>query len=103
MRRMDSAEKTKRRFGDESDRVTEEDYLEASDPCKSICSGEERWPGNPCVSEDDIFLSMLLHVSLRLKNERQTSILMWKLSYRPPTWFQALTAFALRDVESKVK
>ena len=31
-RRMDSAEKRKRRYDDESDRVTEEDYLEDSDP-----------------------------------------------------------------------
>ena len=44
MRRMDYAEKRKRRCDDESDRVTEEDYLDDSDPCKSICSGVERWP-----------------------------------------------------------
>ena len=69
MRRMDSTEKRKRRYDDESDRVTEEDYLEDSDPCKSICSGEERWPSRLCVSEDDIFLRMLFNVSLRPKNE----------------------------------
>ena len=44
MRRMDSDEKRKRCYDDESDWVTEEDYLEDSDPCKPICSGEERWP-----------------------------------------------------------
>ena len=59
----------KRRYDDESDRVTEEDYLEDSDPCKSICSGEQRWPSSPCVSEDDIFLCMLLNASLRPKNK----------------------------------
>ena len=36
MRSMDSAEKRKSRRDDENDRVTEEDYLEDSDPCKSI-------------------------------------------------------------------
>ena len=63
LRRMDSAEKRKRCRDDESDRVTEEDYLEDSGPLKSICSGEERWPSSPCVSEDDIFLCMLLTIS----------------------------------------
>ena len=67
--RMDSAEKRKRRCNNESGLVTEEGYLEDSDPCKSICSGEERWPSSPCVSEDDIFLCMLFNVSLRPKNE----------------------------------
>ena len=43
--------------------------MEDSDPYKSICSGKERWPSSPCVSEDDIFLSMLLNVSPRPKNE----------------------------------
>ena len=66
---MDSAEKRKQRCDDESDRVTEEDYLEDSDPCKSICSGEERWPSSLYVSEDDAFLCMLLNVSLRPKNK----------------------------------
>ena len=69
MRRMDSAEKRKRRFDDESDRVTEEDYLDDSDPCKSICSREQRWPCSPCVSEGDVFHCMLLNVSLRPKNK----------------------------------
>ena len=69
MLRMDFAEKRKRRYDDESDRVTEEDYLEDSDPCKSICSGEERWPSSPCVSGNNIFFCMLLNVSLRPKNE----------------------------------
>ena len=53
--KCDSAEKRKGHCDDESDRVTEEDYLEDSGPCKSICSGEERWPSSPCVSEDDVF------------------------------------------------
>ena len=58
MRRMDSDEKRKRCYDDERDWVTEEDYLEDSDPCKPICSGEEKWPSSPCVSEDDVLLCM---------------------------------------------
>ena len=103
MRRMDSAEKRKGRCDDESGLVTEEGYVEDSDPCKSICSGEERWPSSPCVNEDDIFLCMLLSVSLDPKTKWQTSILICKLSSILRTWFQALTAFALRDVESDVE
>ena len=103
MRRIDSAEKRKRRYDDESDRVTEEDYLEHSDPCKRICSGEEGWRSSPCVSEDDIFLCMLLNVSPRPKNEEADFILIWKLSSRPPAWLQAPTAFTLRHVESNVE
>ena len=93
MRRMDSAEKRKRCCNDESDWVIEEDYFEDSDPCKSICSGEERCA---CVSEDDVFLCMLLSVSLRPKK-------MGEFHSRPPTWFRAPTGFALRDVESNVE
>ena len=83
--------------------MKEEGYVEDSDPCKSICSGEERWPSSPCVSEDDIFLCMLLNVSLDPKTKLQTSILICKMSSIPRTWFQAPTAFALRDVESDVE
>ena len=75
MRRMDSAEKRKRRCDDERDRASEANYLEDSDPCESICSGEERWPSSPSpgVSEDNEALAAMNKVLTKAKRVRKAS------------------------------
>eukprot|EP00795_Rhopilema_esculentum_P010834 gene10834-19650_t len=72
---MDADEKRKRRCDDEIDRitVTDEGDLEDSDPCESICSGEERWPSRPYISEDDKALATMNKVFTKAKRVTKTS------------------------------
>eukprot|EP00795_Rhopilema_esculentum_P016011 gene16011-7347_t len=72
---MDADERRKRRCDDERDRitVTHEDDLEDFDPCESICSGEERWPTSPYISENDKALATMNKVLTKAKRVTKAS------------------------------